>query len=64
MKGVKTGVIVRSSANQDAHDAICHHFVVIHVFDGTITIALIIDNAIVISIAYAIVQPLYHTCTV
>ncbi len=28
LEGVKTEVIERASANQDVHDAICHHFVI------------------------------------
>ncbi len=57
LEGVKTGVIERVSANQVVHDAICHHFVIEHVCDGTITIALIIDIGIVTSRRYVIVPP-------
>ncbi len=57
LKGVKTGVIERVSANQAVHDAICHHFVIEHVCDGTITIALIIDIGIVTSRRSVIVPP-------
>ena len=57
LKGVKTGVIERVSSNQVVHDAICHHFVIEHVCDGTISIALIIDIGIVTSRRSVIVPP-------
>jgi hypothetical protein len=57
LKGVKKGVIERVSAHQDSHDALCHHFEIEHVCDGTITIALIIDIGIVTSSRCAIVPP-------
>ncbi len=44
---MKTGVIERVSTKQDVCDAICHHVVIEHVSDGTITIALSIDVGIV-----------------
>jgi hypothetical protein len=49
LEGVEKGVIERISANQDAHDALCHHFEIEHVCDGTINIALIIEIGIVTS---------------
>ncbi len=62
MKGVKTGVIERASAKQVVHDATCHHFIIEHVCDDTITIALIIDIVIVTSGRSVIVPPslTYH----
>ncbi len=53
----KKGVIERVSANQDAHDALCHHFEIEHVCDGTITIALIIEIGIVTTSRRVIVPP-------
>ncbi len=60
-EGVKKGVIERVSTKQDVRDAICHHFVIEHVCDGTITIALIIGISIVTSCRYVIVRPLYRS---
>ncbi len=57
LEGVKRGVIVRYSANQDVHDALCHHFVIEHVCDGTITIALNIDVVIVATSRCVVVPP-------
>ncbi len=57
LKRVKTGVIERVSANQVVHDAICHHFVIEHVCDGTITMTLIIDIGIATSRRSVIVPP-------
>ncbi len=48
---------MRVSANQGAHDAICHHFVIEYVCDVTFTIALIIDIGIVTSSTRGIVPP-------
>ncbi len=57
LEGVEKGVIERVSANQDAHDKFCHHFEIEHVYDGTITIALIIEIGIATSSRCAIVPP-------
>ncbi len=46
LKGVKTGVIERASANQVVPDATYHHFIIEHVCDDAITIALIVDIVI------------------
>ncbi len=54
---MEKGVIERFSANQDARDAICHHFEIEHVCDGTITIALVIEIGIVTSGRCVIVSP-------
>ena len=56
-KGVKRRVIVRVHARHDVFDAICGWFSIVHVRDGPISIAFIIDIAKVTSYRHASVPP-------
>ncbi len=59
-KGVKRGVIVRVHARHDVFDVICGWFSIVHVRDGPISIAIIIDIEKVTSYRHASVPPRVH----